>query len=76
MIIIGKDSFFRDTKFNFQTSSDELVFPEFENIHIFLPSKILHQYAAAAESLQSSSTLCDPTDCTPPGWAAIHRGIL
>ena len=31
----------------------------------FLPRKILHQYAAAAESLQSSPTLCDPMDCTP-----------
>ena len=31
-------------------------------------------YAAAAKSLQSCPTLCDPIDCSPPGSAA--PGIL
>ena len=31
-------------------------------------------YAAAAKSLQSCSTLCDPIDCSPPGSAV--PGIL
>ena len=30
--------------------------------------------AAAAESLQSCPTLCDPMDCSPPGFAV--PGIL
>ena len=30
--------------------------------------------AAAAKSLQSCRTLCDPTDCSPPG--SIIPGIL
>ena len=31
-------------------------------------SKQMHAAAAAAKSLQSCPTLCDPTDGSPPGW--------
>ena len=32
-----------------------------------LPRKLLDQFAAAAKSLQSCPTLCDPIDGSPPG---------
>ena len=36
---------------------------------LLLPQPILN--AAAAKSLQSCPTLCDPTDCSPPGFS-VH----
>ena len=41
---------------------------------IFCFSDYNHSSAAAAESLQSSPTLCDPMDCSLPG-SSLH-GIL
>ena len=41
------------------------------NLDVFIP----FQYCvAAAKSLQSCLTLCDPIDCSPPGSAIL--GIL
>ena len=39
-----------------------------------LPSPAAAAAAAAAKSLQSCLTLCDPMDCSPPGFS-VH-GIL
>ena len=45
-------------------------------LHYFTPpcTWTLSIYAAAAKSLQSCPTLCDPMDCSPPGFS-VH-GIL
>ena len=40
-----------------------LVLNEFDNAD----TSIAAAAAAAAKSLQSCSTLCDPIDCSPPG---------
>ena len=37
-------------------------------------NKVIVAAAAAAKSLQSCPTLCDPMDCSPPG-SSVH-GIL
>ena len=46
--------------------------------HIWLPLKMKYRYgtaaAAAAKSLQSCPTVCDPIDCSPPG--SLIPGIL
>ena len=39
-----------------------------------LPGKPIYMYAAAAKSLQSCLTLCDPIDSSPPGSPVL--GIL
>ena len=36
-------------------------------IHFALQQSVLCMYAAAAKSLQSCPTLCDPVDSSPPG---------
>ena len=38
---------------------------------ILLPARVLGLPAAAAKSLQSCPTLCDPMDCSPTG-SSIH----
>ena len=39
---------------------------------LLLPQPILPQFnAAAAKSLQNCPTLCDPMDCSPPGFS-VH----
>ena len=37
------------------------------NQHLYLSTGQSHSAAAAAKSLQSCPTLCDPTDGSPPG---------
>ena len=51
-----------------------IAFPIWKTIHqarMWLNSAKIHNYyevaAAAAKSLQSCPTLCDPVDCSPPG---------
>ena len=51
-----------------------IAFPIWKTIHqarMWLNSAKIHNYygvaAAAAKSLQSCPTVCDPTDCSPPG---------
>ena len=39
-----------------------------------VPALFFFERAAAAKSLQSCPTLCDPTDCRPPGSSVL--GIL
>ena len=43
-------------------------------LQVFLDFLLLHSAAAAAKSLQSCPTLCDPTDSSPP--ASTIPGIL
>ena len=44
-----------------------LEFPSSGLFHISDPQLVWHPFAAAAKSLQSCPTLCDPIDGSPPG---------
>ena len=63
--------------FDFSIPSREVFFRQKPQIHL-VPSILLHSMyihaAAAAKSLQSCPTLCDPIDGSPPGSAV--PGIL
>ena len=61
----------------------------FPKVLIYTQNGNSGSYAAAAKSLQSCPTLCDPTDCSPPGssvhgifqargleWGAIEAPVL
>ena len=50
--------------------------PIFLGAHLTIEnnSKLVAAVAAAAKSLQSCSTLCDPKDSSPPG-SSVHRII-
>ena len=69
----------------------ELDMTEHAHMHQrkIVPASLLHSWASAAKSLQSCLTLCNPTDCSPPGspvpgilqarileWVAIWAGPL
>ena len=55
-----------------------IIFISFVHIEFYKISKKMFFYcsssaaAAAAKSLQSCLTLCDPMDCSPPGFS-VHR---
>ena len=55
-------------------AAEKPLYGAMEQTEPVIPKHLTESAAAAAKSLQSYPTLCDPMDCSPPGFS-IH-GIL